>query len=390
MYYSSISALSFIITLIIEHNVLKARKSDGNVSTKVRYKRFILCLLLYYITDVLWGVLYENRLIAAAYADTVLYFASMVLSVFLWTVYTVDYLGKKNDFSTAIRLSGWTILIFEAVVLVVNFFTPIIFSFGEDGAYAPGNARYLTLAAQLALFLAASVYTIASAVRSDGMDRRHNRTIGFSGLVMAVFIVLQTLFPLMPFYAMGSLIATCLVHAFITEDERNDQVIALSTARQKAYTDPLTGVKSAAAYADAKEHIDLLIKNGEPTGFAVVIFDLNGLKTVNDTEGHDAGDKYLINASRLICRCFKHSPVYRIGGDEFAAFLEGEDYLRRLELIDSFDWQIERNRVEGSQLIVSSGLGEYMPGKDDGYNAVFERADSKMYQRKKRLKERRV
>lgn len=47
--------------------------------------------------------------------------------------------------------------------------------------------------------------------------------------------------------------------------------------------------------------------------------------------GHQAGDEYIIGACRIICNKFKHSPVFRIGGDEFVAISEGEDY----EHIDS-------------------------------------------------------
>ena len=225
------------------------------------------------------------------------------------------------------------------------------------------------------------------AVKSKGKARRHHRTIGFSGIVMVVFVILQTYFPLFPFYAVGCLITACLIHAFIIEDERRAYTRELGSAKHKAYTDSLTGVKNPHAYAEEKAEIDRRIDAGELNEFAVVIFDLNGLKMVNDTEGHDAGDRYIESACRLICDQFKRSPVYRIGGDEFVAFLTGEDYRHREELLADFDKKVEANQEQGL-VVVSSGMSDYIPGSDNDYNTIFERADRIMYERKRELKER--
>ena len=112
---------------------------------------------------------------------------------------------------------------------------------------------------------------------------------------------------------------------------------------------------------------------------------MNGLKQVNDTEGHEAGDRYIQEACRLICRQFQHSPVYRIGGDEFVALLEGEDYRNRTILMSAFETHVEMNRHSG-KAVVASGLAEFRPGQDNSYRRVFERADRRMYMRKSALK----
>ena len=387
MYYSSFGALSLLITLIINRTVLFTRK-NGLENHRSRYRNFLLGILLYYVSDILWGILYERHLIRLTYADTVFYFAAMALSVLLWTVYVVDFLNRKGAFSAILTRTGWLILALETVALIVNFFTPVLFSFDADGNYRPENARYATLAAQIALFLITSVYSLIIAVKAEGKARLHHRTIGLSGLVMAVFVILQIFSPLLPFYAIGCLIANCLIHSFVTEDERQDVRRQLGNAQQKAYTDSLTGVKSLHAYTEAKAVLNRRISDGATVSFGVVVFDLNSLKFINDTEGHDSGNNFLRSATRLICRYFKCSPVYRIGGDEFVAILEGEDYENRADLVKSFDRHIEKNQDDGLPVVISSGLSEYLPGRDADFNAVFERADRKMYERKKYLKER--
>ncbi len=112
---------------------------------------------------------------------------------------------------------------------------------------------------------------------------------------------------------------------------------------------------------------------------------MNGLKIINDTRGHEAGDEYIKSASKLICKTFMHSPVYRIGGDEFVAFLEGEDFSAHEVLIKAFNKQIEKNQESGD-VVISCGFACFNPKNDSSILRTFERADQKMYNRKRILK----
>ena len=159
----------------------------------------------------------------------------------------------------------------------------------------------------------------------------------------------------------------------------------LGSVRQLAYTDPLTGVKSKRAYLEAIERLDREISAGSSAGFGVIVFDLNGLKNINDTLGHEEGDRYIQAGSALICDIFSHSPVFRIGGDEFVVLLEGKDYESGEKLLSEFNKKIEENLHSG-KVVVSTGLDEFDPRFDISFSAVFERADKKMYERKCYLK----
>ena len=153
-----------------------------------------------------------------------------------------------------------------------------------------------------------------------------------------------------------------------------------------AYTDSLTGVRNKHAYVEAESRIDQRISDGTQNPFAVVVFDLNGLKDVNDTLGHEEGDRYIKDASEMMCRQFPHSPVFRIGGDEFVAIILSEDYEARERLLKEFDEKIEKNLREGGA-VVSGGLDEFDRTHDQSFQMVFARADKKMYERKRILKE---
>ena len=156
-----------------------------------------------------------------------------------------------------------------------------------------------------------------------------------------------------------------------------------------AYTDALTNVKSKTAYNEEVRRINSNIENGFHQ-FGVVMFDLNGLKDINDSYGHDMGDIYIKNACRLICTTYKHSPVFRIGGDEFIAVLSGQDLLNSEKLIHSFyDKMEETNRnakTQADRISVAAGMAVYQEGRDSGYHSVFKRADEKMYRNKEAIK----
>jgi diguanylate cyclase (GGDEF)-like protein len=152
-----------------------------------------------------------------------------------------------------------------------------------------------------------------------------------------------------------------------------------------AYRDALTGVRSKLAYLDMLKDMEVRMHEGTLTEYGVMIFDLNGLKDVNDNQGHDMGDEYIRSACRLICRNYDHSPVFRIGGDEFAAILEGNDYENRETLMEDFLRSVEENQRDG-RVVIACGMAVYDPKKDTSYNDVFRRADRHMYECKERLK----
>ena len=235
------------------------------------------------------------------------------------------------------------------------------------------------------MFFAFGFFAIVTALRSEGEKRSHYRTVGFSSIIMAVFIALQTLFPLMPLYSLGCLFGTCIIHTFVYKDkdiEHNRQMEAVS---HKAYKDGLTGVRNKLAYLETLADIEISLENGTLKQYGVVVFDLNGLKTINDNLGHEAGDEYIKSAANLICQQFVHSPVFRIGGDEFVAILRGADYENREELENAFRAIVDENQHQGA-VVVSSGLAIYDSGIDESYDDVFKRADELMYARKMELK----
>ena len=158
--------------------------------------------------------------------------------------------------------------------------------------------------------------------------------------------------------------------------------------KDRVFTDALTGVKNKAAYDRKVEELNWDIVNNIAE-FAIIMVDLNDLKMVNDRFGHEHGNEYIFGGCRMICGVFAHSPVYRIGGDEFAAVLQGDDYLNREALLTALKEQFDQHRKDTDaepweRYSAAIGMSAYKTGDEVG--TVFERADQEMYREKARMK----
>ena len=152
-----------------------------------------------------------------------------------------------------------------------------------------------------------------------------------------------------------------------------------------ANTDSMTGVRNKHAYSEYESNLNTMIRAGELNQkIAVLVCDINGLKHVNDTQGHAAGDRLIKEACDLICEHFVHGAVFRIGGDEFVVILHDKGYDSMEETLASFNSEIEENINSGGVVI---SIGHSTLKEEDGQiHDVFERADNMMYQRKQELK----
>ncbi|MEA2379367.1 MAG: hypothetical protein QOD13_3274, partial [Thermoleophilaceae bacterium] len=165
-------------------------------------------------------------------------------------------------------------------------------------------------------------------------------------------------------------------------------VAAIHTAKQaaqlrhEALHDALTGLPNRRAF---RARMEREIEIAE--GFAVVLCDMDNLKTVNDTRGHDAGDKALQLLADALRSQLRHSDeAYRIGGDEFGVVLpattrlDAERVMRRLRAA-----AMCRVPPGGAPIEASFGISVFEPGDDP--ERVVARADDALYQAKRRRTE---
>ena len=184
--------------------------------------------------------------------------------------------------------------------------------------------------------------------------------------------------------------ATCFVQS-LTYYRTNLKLAALNDKLSELMQkDALTSLKNRTAYENAKAHLRTLYLAQDLPKFAVVMFDLNCLKEINDEYGHGMGDIYIKNSSVLICNTFKHSPVYRIGGDEFVAIVKNDDYDKKEELLQEFrDAVVELSKPEippEKRVSVAAGMADFDEIENENLDSIFTIADDRMYANKRKMK----
>jgi sigma-B regulation protein RsbU (phosphoserine phosphatase) len=143
-----------------------------------------------------------------------------------------------------------------------------------------------------------------------------------------------------------------------------------------AHRDALTGAGSKLAYEQKKE--ELAQGDGR---YGIVMADLNDLKTINDTEGHAKGDAAIRMVCGILSDTYQDSPVYRVGGDEFVVIIAGESCDRAEELAGRFTRNIAQSGGG-----ISAAIGYALHAEGESAEDVFRRADSTMYENKRRMK----
>jgi len=174
-----------------------------------------------------------------------------------------------------------------------------------------------------------------------------------------------------------------IVGSDLTEQHR-----AETQLREIAYTDMLT---SAANRNSLHIKLDEAVRNLETDykPFAVILFDLDGFKQVNDTHGHDAGDLVLKTVVQRMMRTLEHRAfVARLGGDEFVAVLEDTDNsehcLRYAEyLIRQIVYPVRLQSFEEVSISASAGIRICAALEEDlSASTILKAADIALYRAK--------
>ena len=179
------------------------------------------------------------------------------------------------------------------------------------------------------------------------------------------------------------------------EEDIKDRDEKIGQISREVYRDTLTGVGNKAAYIRKVDELNKELAEGRAAGsaemsLAIVMVDLNDLKRVNDDFGHNKGDQYINGCCKKICETFKHSPVFRIGGDEFVVILQGVDYGRRHASVAQLKNDFAASSCEETanpweRYSAAVGMAEMTPGERN-IELIFRLADKAMYEDKEKYK----
>ena len=167
-----------------------------------------------------------------------------------------------------------------------------------------------------------------------------------------------------------------------TTQELTKTRIEAEEMNELAHKDALTGVGSKRAYDAQVAKLTEEMRQGSAR-YGIVMVDMNGLKKLNDTYGHEKGNIAIQKTCELICEVFSHSPVYRFGGDEFVVVIRDRDYDNVEKIVKQFRERAEKTTGEPWER-VNAAIGYALYENDDTVDDVFRRADHRMYEQKKK------
>lgn len=222
MYYATIGLLAVLVLFIVNQDILLHPEVSYNKPVWNVYRRFLFAVLIYYIVDISWGILENQKLVDALFIDTTIYFVAMAVGISFWAEYTVAYLEEKNIFGRFLIHAGRCIAVVITILVIVNIFTPVLFTVDASCVYHDLPIRDIMLVCQIMMLLIISIYAFASMFKIDRSNEKRSRyrILASFGFIMALCLFIQLWFPYLPVYSIAYMLGTCMLHSFVAIDEK--------------------------------------------------------------------------------------------------------------------------------------------------------------------------
>lgn len=217
MLYTVIGILAIALHVILNYRYIFGDKRGVNRG----FTSYLMVVLAYYVTDMLWGALDSIHLMIPLYIDTMLYFVAMAFSTFFWCRYVVSDCALEARSGRLLIVTGYLFCVFEIVAQIVNCFVPLYFEFDSFQVYHPLILRYVSVAFQVVLLAMASVEIFIAARRNRQSLSRRALIMGLFCIVMIAAVIIQVLHSLYPLYTMGLMVGSSMFSVFVQKDEED-------------------------------------------------------------------------------------------------------------------------------------------------------------------------
>lgn len=357
-------------------------------------------------------MLYAKRKEKAYQSTQLTYLGLFMISSGIWMLQDSQFLMLFTD-------NFWKLGLFSSIafclmpVFFVLFIQKMLLDFGGENAES-NYLKYLTLPHFLTMCLYLALYAVGSPAKEYTLPlehifvvvtlgmclfecRRNIRNTGnqnirkiiygfmlFALLCVLAFICYYFISDIpyaaiysLAFLAFSVILANVSIHRMVN-------IIQSATERETyerlAYVDMLTGIGNRTAYTKACNDMQ------EPP--ICIMLDINGLKFVNDSRGHQEGDALIIAAANSIEAAFSSKgSCFRVGGDEFVVLLDKKYQDEVTDMMQALQEAIAKeNATRDFPLSIACG---YAVPKDaqDSYDRIYREADEKMYAHKRKMKE---
>ena len=336
MFYLSISAILVSIAFIINTNILRLILKNYEILNLVSCEIIMLIpmgIILHYLDDK------DNRL---PYVIEVV----PILNFIVGNILHMLNIFKLGD----VILLTKAVLIFEAIVFAINFIEKKFVKGSKDNKKASIG------------FIIMSILIILDLIRNSKMEYRYYFYFSKVGIVLYVLSLVYDVF-------------RETLDLFI--EAKNAEVY-----KKLAYNDILTGISNRLAFEKSIAEIAENYSVCEKT--LLIMIDINNLKYINDTQGHEYGDKYIINNINYINHKIESlGDIYRIGGDEFVVI--ASRYNR--DILDETFREMEKYISHNNKEInFAYGFAVFNDDIDETIYDTLKRADKNMYRNKNEIK----
>lgn len=322
-------------------------------------KRKNLFFILAAYTDMLVLLGYVGRDLSEQYKIMALAQGSNLL-IYLCAPLTMFMLMLASTKKTDKLLCFCGVLEAISIVIAVSSpFTHLFFTISDDVVYSRGPLYLYNEILGILFVIVWAWYSYNEFRYIEFIDKVYLSEVFIFQLAA---IILQGLNSTYKVIYIGGAFDLALYYAFIIEVYgKYDKMTGLRN--RLYYNNVINGIKPAEKYS-------------------VILFDSNGLKNINDTYGHETGDKFICTiASAIASAVGKKGSSYRVGGDEFVSIIRSDDS----EMLERIIADVRKNLEACSEKLefectVSSGVAVHVSGED--FAETFNRADMKMYEDK--------
>ncbi len=375
-----LSALSIAAGIVLIVTALYTYQKSKMDESTLMLGMFALWIGLWKLTDMeLIGLVFRHS-IAAAYVP---YFALYLLEI-PFLLYVREFFSPKLKGSRIWYLTGFASIAVTSVSLAMQIF-------------AKRDLRRSLMANHVILALLLLVVSVMSMreIRTNGWNKKLKKAVAclvacMIGVVADLFVYYSSNGTSTMVMSMACIFCYIVVMGIDSMLQTHELLVIGRKAtqyEQMAYHDQLTGLYNRVAYSEHLGEPDFT-----PEHYIVVMFDLNDLKTCNDTRGHDKGDQYISVSAQMIKQCFGDiGRCYRMGGDEFCVLLENVlegECIRRIHLLQEQTDVYNRENPGEYPVKIACGYACYDRDEDFDLGDTMRRADKKMYVQKIAIKQR--
>lgn len=350
--YSSLLPFMALIVLFFmtKHNYLFNKKQ-----TKLFRIAIIMNLILLVVIslDGIFSMMYNPNIWIFRNLTSCINFAfSPLTPLILYRIFLAEHQPRKLFYLP---------FIVNTLVCIASMFCKLVFDITPDNSYGRGSLFFLPFLVSLFYMGVLILYLRASAKKGN----RGERIFLCGVVVLLIFFMGMEIIGGYRFLTWDAAVVSLILYYLL---------ININNANH----DPLTGAFNRAMYMKELSNIE------HSASCTIALLDINNFKTINDTLGHDEGDKFLVLMVKILqMKLDKNAAVYRIGGDEFVILSKKwngammQDYLR-----------LAREEANGQRLDFAYGIAVYKP--EQSLEKALKIADQNMYICKNKTKEKSI